>query len=100
MEKGRIVKTYHGDRELNDKIARIIGIKREDGMYESMSSHTGTVFTAPPEFDIRNQYKDILIGIARNRGFELQNKDNQKLLCEEFVEKLKDTKPYFNKNFK
>jgi hypothetical protein len=86
--KIRTVKTYHGNYELNDKVADIIGIKLGEHQYKSLTPGQRTIFTAPPEFDIRDDAIEFLVGIARNRGVELENTDSLREICEEFVAKF------------
>jgi serine/threonine protein phosphatase 1 len=87
MERGRIVKTYFGDRELNDKIAQIIGIKLSNYEYKALYEGQGTIFTAPPQFDVDHWSVEYLKKYAADKGV-LLNGDTPKLIAKEFVEKM------------
>jgi len=84
--RGWEVKTYHGDRNLNDKIAQILGIKIAEYNYKSLTEGQSTIFTAPPQFDTDSWSVNYLKNYAKEHNITLIDSNDPKLVALDFVE--------------
>ena len=90
MEKTRVVMYPNGFSyfDIDEKVAKIIGLKTEDDLYKSLDPVQETLFTNPPHFSVDERLIPYIVKFAKSKGVFLVNTIDPLAASNELIEKL------------